>query len=462
MVIWDYFVQYYIYWTLPSMPVTEATFFIGLIVIFNKIQPKAACIGKLIVHFFVLFVSVVIAKALLRLTAFNMTYIYLIFAAVYAAIFGRKKPVNSIIYLCVYWTVYVFSTVFGKAVGAVIFEHILNIEYSRAATYASIAVTTLVMLTFFTAFIKIFSLERYAQIGKPYILFPLAVDIIANIAKVLVDSVKGEGLPFFNLNEKESALFIFLCGILLYLLNGLSYWFCFRQTKAIAQNEEISEEIRAIRRERKDGRESAEIFKSSLEEMRQIKHDIKNQLAYLQIMIEAKDYAKMEEYFGELNQNVYNALNYSDCENTTVRNVLNLEKYKSGQYGITLDAKIIVPARIEGISEYDLTTILLNLLDNAIEACVEDGCVSPVIECNMRLKDRYLYINIVNPVADAGKKARRKKLETGKTEKELHGRGTKIVKAIVGRYKGAFTHEIEDNKFTADVMLALADAKEGI
>lgn len=460
MSLTDYIYQYYFYTKMFSMPITEISFWLCCILTFYNVKPKLRSILLVLLQFFVIWPLFIVIKWLLRETGFNVTYIYFLAGALYAAAAGFRTPANTLIRFCTFSTAYVFGTAFAKAVGGVVYINILQIEYTLTTGYIFIATIVPVVLFVHVLLIKLCPLERHEQVGAVWLVPPLIVALFANIAKILVDVMKGEELPFFGLEEQQSSLLIFLLGLLLYLFNFLSYSLCYHQSVELERKKRTEAKISALEADRESASDAALVFKNSMEEMRAIRHDIKNQFAYLQIMMDSKDYTHMEEYFRELNKNFSGVLNVSDCENLTVRNILNLEMYRARQNNVRIDTRIIIPADV-GVADIDLTTVLLNLLDNAIEACIEDGCIDPVIECNMRQQGSYLFINVKNPVADRTKHASRMKLQTSKPEKQLHGRGTKIVAAIAEKYAGAFSHKIENDCFIADVMMYTGGGENG-
>lgn len=459
MWFWEYIEQYYIRSQMFSMPITECFFWLCCIITFYPVKLTKKSILWILLQFVVIEAVFIVIKALLRQTGFNVTYIYVLFGAIYAFAVGFRKPINTFIRFSTFSTAYVYGTAFAKAAGGVLYNNILHLEYTQSISYIFIAIIVPVVLVTHTVLIKVCSLDKHEQIGLVWLMPTLIVALFANIAKLLVDNIKGAELPFFGLNELESALFIFLLGVLLYLFNVLCYYLCFHQGKELERRKSTEERLSALMANKDSTEDAAIVFQNSMEEMRAIRHDIKNQLAYLQIMMDSKDYSHMEEYFRELNKGFSATLNLSDCENITVRNILNLELYRARQNNVQIDSRLIIPEKLD-VADVDLTTVLLNLLDNAIEACVEDKCSESVIEFNMRQQDSYLFINVTNPVADDAKKGRRIKLQTHKPQKELHGRGTKIIAAIAEKYGGVFSHKIENGKFVADVMLVCNNNQE--
>lgn len=460
MSLLDYIEQYYIYTKMFSMPITEVFFWLSCILTFYDIKPKLKSILIALLQFLIIWPLFIVVKWLIRETGFNVTYIYFFSGAVYAAVLGFRTPVNTLIRFCTFSTAYVFGTAFAKAVGGVIFISILQIDYTLTMGYIFIATVVPVVLIVHVLLIKLCPLERHEQVGAVWLVPPLIVALFANIAKILVDVMKGEELPFFGLEEQQSSLLICLLGFLLYLFNFLCYYLCYHQSVELEGKKKTAAKISVLEADKDSASDAVLVFKNSMEEMRAIRHDIKNQFAYLQIMMDSKDYTRMEEYFRELNKGFSGVLNVSDCENLTVRNILNLEMYRARQNNVRIDSRITIPTKLD-IADVDLTTVLMNLLDNAIEACIEDKCIEPVIEFNMRQQDRYLFINVKNPIADRSKYASRLKLLTTKPEKQLHGRGTKIVAAIAAKYEGAFSHKVENDCFIADVMLYTGREENG-
>ncbi len=454
--IWNYFYKYYITFALPSMPITEAAFFVCLILLFHPMRPSLKNFGIGALHYLILFILIVVLKPWFQYFYWNMTYSYLVLSLAYILVFVRKNYINSLVRFCVFWSAYVFSSAFSKAFGNVVCGYLLGMSYTNNMGYVFIAVVSPLIMIGFTLMCKMFSLDKYEEkrINWRYSLIPIVICIVCNIAKILIDGIKEDGLPFFGFNELEASVFIFFIGVLIYLLNCIGYFVFYHHVQLESQVTQITDEIQVIKKGNAALDNSAVAFQENMEEIRKIRHDIKNQIAYLQIMMTSKDYVKMEEYFNEMNKIFSASLNMSDCENVIIRNILNLETYKARQSGIALESKILLPKEIS-VSDFDLTTVLLNLLDNAIEACIEDKCVDAVIKCNMLVKGNYLYLNIVNPVSSLAKKERRKILQTGKEDKNLHGLGTKIVSSIVEKYGGAVSFQVEDDYFSVDVMMAL-------
>lgn len=177
-------------------------------------------------------------------------------------------------------------------------------------------------------------------------------------------------------------------------------------------------------------------------EIRMIKHDLKNQLirisAYnnqnakneIEAMID--DLVKKDKMFFTLNIGI---------------NTLLYVKYKEAvNNNIDCKFNIKLPEKIK-ISEKDLTVLLGNILDNAIEGC-ERHIENRMITLDVLYYGNSLYIRIENSTD-----GRIKNLNTRKSNPNEHGLGSKSVQLITERYNGDLKYKIGGNLFQLEINL---------
>ena len=307
----EYIADYYLKFKLPSMPVTEAAFIICALAIFGDFSGENNVKRALnyLIDYICLFFPIVILKAVLHTyTDFNLTYVYALVLVPYAFIAGRKRSrINVAVYLFTYWTAYVYATSFAKAIGNLFCTN-FGVTETKTVTYIFLAAIVPCVLASCTVMIKKFSLDFYPSLPAYTVIPAVVVDLAANAAKLLVDSVKEEGLPFFGITEAENGAFIFFTGVLLYLLNIFCYAFSYSKAKAIKSDAELKGSLDRIKTESELYKSDAANVKENLEEMRQIRHDIKNQFAYMQIFLSQKDYGGLENVDGKT------AFDYADVD----------------------------------------------------------------------------------------------------------------------------------------------------
>ena len=200
---------------------------------------------------------------------------------------------------------------------------------------------------------------------------------------------------------------------------------------------------------------SLQTFHTSYESLHELRHEIKNQYSYIQMLLEKKEYDRAKNFFGEMSMHANPVFSYLYSGNELVDNIVNLEIARAKSLDITIDIKVAVPPELP-FSESDLCSLLLNLIDNAIDACVDLPLKK--ISFSMIKQENYVMIHVSNPTARTIPLNGQLILHTTKSNKELHGYGTRIIKNIVEKYDGAIQYKNENQVFTAEVMLSL---KEG-
>lgn len=177
------------------------------------------------------------------------------------------------------------------------------------------------------------------------------------------------------------------------------------------------------------------------EQNRKLRHDLKNHMLMIKNKID-HDPQEANEYIEQLLGNVNNTT-IIDGENEALIYILNMKNAIMQEKGIS--AKFILQSDLDIISEYDLTIIFGNLLDNAIEAQehVEDKRI--IVE--IREDKDFYYIRIKNYYDPARIIKTNEEFKTSKENKEQHGYGLKNVEECVKRYHGIFQQETDDHYF---------------
>lgn len=188
-----------------------------------------------------------------------------------------------------------------------------------------------------------------------------------------------------------------------------------------------------------------------IERNRKINHDNKHDLEYLYHCFENKDYEHGIMYIKQ-KENNYNRLqkNLIWTGYGSIDFLINRAKARADEKKILFTIKVdIVEIPIE---EYDFFSVLSNLLDNAIEASMQndesEGYISlQILSLNnvfkLRLENSYL----IEPVK------RDKRFISHKGDNDMHGWGIENVKEIVKKYNGRFDINYGDGIFLAIIVL---------
>ena len=185
--------------------------------------------------------------------------------------------------------------------------------------------------------------------------------------------------------------------------------------------------------------------------MRGWRHDYHNHIQTLLAL--CGDEEKTREYLWKLNDDLTTVDTVIKTGNVMIDAILNSKLSLMKSKGIEVNAKAIVPENLP-VSEIDLCTIIGNLLDNAMEAVLnQPEETERFVRIFIGILKEQLYISVYNSTGISLKKNGSKYLSTKKGAN--HGFGLGRVDSIVDKYSGFINRQNEDGVFATEVMLPL-------
>ena len=186
-------------------------------------------------------------------------------------------------------------------------------------------------------------------------------------------------------------------------------------------------------------------------EMRAQRHETRNHLAALSALMDSGETEKAQALLHELIGATERCGGTVNSGNAVADAILNQKAAQARKLNIplTIDACLSDPLPIQ---TSDLSSLISNLLNNAIEASrlVE----APEITVRIFPAAGYLCFQVRNR-ADAQTLQNNPQLATTKQEPEMHGFGLNIIRSIAEKYDGKAAFETNGDYFTARIMLAL-------
>ncbi len=186
-------------------------------------------------------------------------------------------------------------------------------------------------------------------------------------------------------------------------------------------------------------------------ELRSIRHDLKNHLLLIKDMYEVGNV----DYYQRLLDIVSNEdVIISGC---IVFDILVNEKKKIAEQQKILFEVIIIKniSCINYIEEWDLCLIFGNLIDNALENAVK--VESPKITVNLDIINNF-FIMIISNTYDSSKiRKTRSGFLTTKEDADKHGMGLKSVEAAIEKYDGYLKFEYEQSLFRVKVLIPISN-----
>lgn len=118
-----------------------------------------------------------------------------------------------------------------------------------------------------------------------------------------------------------------------------------------------------------------------------------------------------------------------------------------------IEMKCLIDIQFIGINDMDISILLSNLLDNAINGC---DMSEPKIELVIKTKKSFTYITVKNKIS-ASVLAGNPNLITKKEDKKEHGFGIKSIQNIAKKYEGSAEFSEQEGYFIAEVWVKTAE-----
>ena len=207
--------------------------------------------------------------------------------------------------------------------------------------------------------------------------------------------------------------------------------------------------------ERKSLEKQNEFYVRQLETMRQsendirtIRHDMRNHIIAMTSM--ADDGDKVREYIANFLESSDNFKEYSKSGNIIIDSIVNYKSREAADKGIEISNKIAVPQKLN-ISDFDMSVILGNLLDNAVEAASK-AKTEKRIWTNIYFDKNSLYMHIENSF-DGVVIMEDKRYKTTHQNKSNHGLGLLSVAKTLEKYNGTMDLSHTKSLFTVKILV---------
>ncbi len=226
--------------------------------------------------------------------------------------------------------------------------------------------------------------------------------------------------------------------IVFYLLNEIA-----KRAQEIQDNKLFEQETRNILK-------LYENLSENVERQRELSHDFYRQLCVIRELNESGHKEELDAYLSDFNES---GIKRPDCINTNhviVNAVLN-EKYR-----IAMEHQILFTMESNDLSalsmqQQDIAMLLSNLLDNAIEACMQCEEKKEMI-LKIVLREEELIVAVKNTYSGE-RKMKNGTYITTKENPEYHGQGLKNIARIIKAYGGDYAITTENSAFYISICI---------
>ena len=315
--------------------------------------------------------------------------------------------------------------------------------------------STRILLLFITKFIYFLFTRLMLKIFKKekYPLTPHNWYII--ISLLLLSLAIGLIVFGINLYTTFNAVYIVITTVLIIVVNTTAYIIMI----VLSKYNETKNRIAVLEQYQNEIDKKVSEINSKNKEVYNIKHEFNKNSLLMQKLIDQNKLSEAKNIlsdwsdvdFGEDKQ-------YVSLKHSMLETIINNELTMCSKESILIDKidLLDIEQNLYGISEYDMCTIISNLLNNAIEACKKckgEKSISLIITKEID----YIKIKTINSAETTNLAYNGKALKTSKKDKVRHGIGTQNINDLGIMYDGETDYKLKDNKFTATVFLSCAN-----
>lgn len=274
----------------------------------------------------------------------------------------------------------------------------------------------------------------------PFLVLPfLTIGIIALMMYFYLHAIEIQNEVFY--------MAIFLISILI-VLTYFSFAQLGRSAKLKLDYELLSLQYEC---EKKNAKEIRQLY----EQIRGLRHDMKNHLLCISLLAEQKKIADIHDYINQVLQQHAEANRIFVFSGNDVLNaILNIKLSEAKEKQIQFTT--IIANSLDFISQEDICILLGNIIDNALEAAekTQERCVSLQIQPQGAA---YMSIIISNSIK-LSVLENNPKLRTTK-DQQGHGYGIKNIRKIVEKYSGMLEFYESENRFFCEILLSTVQSK---
>ena len=247
--------------------------------------------------------------------------------------------------------------------------------------------------------------------------------------------------------QYRSLLMFSVLGIV--VINIVCYYIVVRLSKANAIK--IEHELLVIESDYR--KHYAEDVKNQYNEIRSIRHDIKQSYQVIRSFVVEKKYDELEDYLPQMSDYI-NSIEFTVMtDHAVIDAILNTKLNAAKKQGIRVQCSVLRKVRSKRIEMIDLCHLLGNMLDNAIESAVQcEDIAEKYIDVSITEKKKTLLITVKNSYDE---EKLQPEMTTSKADKSNHGFGLKTIRRIAKKYDGIADFYIENDLFCCTVNLRM-------
>jgi len=249
---------------------------------------------------------------------------------------------------------------------------------------------------------------------------------------------------FIENTAKSSTIFI---ATLLVMLINFATFYLYDQIARI-----LSEQTDKIlmKQQNEYYENQLELMTTSLKAIQTIKHDLKNHITCIYILVKDNRKEATLDYLCKVIEVINNEEGFACTGNVVIDSIINFKLQDAKREEIIITADLTIPKKI-AIPSFDITIILGNLLDNTLNA-VKKLTTNRYINIDMNYTKGRLALEIENSF-DGIVIKKDGMIMSSHRDIENHGLGLESVKTVIEKYNGTMEFKYDKNKFCTVLLM---------
>lgn len=449
-------------------------------IIWNVFELLMSLIQSIIVTIFIIryfeykdmknkiFFAVILVILLFVVTTLNNIFIpgyegfagffYIIITFIYALIFLKGSALEKLfIVMLEYGILFMLSILIIPTI-----SYIFSADINEALTMERswIRFFTIIIgiaIYYFLLELIIFSKKENNELKPKQWIFVFLVPFASGILMIAMFEVK--------INEKSGNLYIFFSVISILMILALNF-IIYYIISELTRNNKLETEYKLFKQSKIYEEKNIEDIQRIYDTARIIRHDVKHRDEYILSELQnipeitekqIQSIEKIKKYINNTGEQMADIDYKILTGNSVIDNIINYKISVAQKYNIEV-IYYIENSQIE-IPEIDISRILGNLLDNAIEACNKTNMSEKSIKIMIYKRKVYRCISVSNTI-DKSILETNQNLRSTKKEKDMHGFGIKSIRSIVEKYDGFLNYYEENNRIFFEILLAETDLSQ--
>lgn len=286
-----------------------------------------------------------------------------------------------------------------------------------------------IIFVFFIVFlaVKISSIKDIAETKNIFYLIILPI-----ISIVIIFMIMNTNL----INYSPALCVVMIIGLFIFnVLNCIGYVEILQSQHILLENEKLKNlELHYL------------LMEEKFDNSKKFLHDFKKHINILNGLVISKEYEKLKSYLTELSKEFATEENFIVTRNLLVDLAINAVSKQLLENDIKLKCDIRIKS-VTPITDLDFNLVFSNVLENAIESCINSN--GHFIKIKLDKIDDLIILKVINPCIKLNQD-----LSTLKPNKEYHGYGIKKIKKVVNKYDGTctFCYDKDKNMFISTII----------